>query len=329
MEEAPAASDRIGQPLRVTVIAGSHPAHSLTHPDTSSATIVNSIERACGRFGGSVSYCKRHLAGDDWEPFADTVKRIDWSQTDAVVVVGISKNVESPSDFVSVANTVSVPLVCLAAGELPAGIPHVFYDNRYGGYQAATHLIDKGQNRLTYFSPYRASWSKDRLVGAQQAVAQRGLPETALQVSPFPNDVRSVDEIGFLSFEMAREFGYEHASRLLAHGDAPLGVVAVSDSVAFGYIDAANEIGLTAGKDYSIVGFDNTEEARDFGLSSLQRPWEAMAEESVRLVFAIARGQYAATQVRIQPHLVPRSTTALGKWDLRIKDKSIVDAVAR
>jgi LacI family transcriptional regulator len=309
-------------PLRITVVAGTHPAHALSHPDNSSMTIINAIERACGRLGGSVSYCKRQLSGDDWEPFAETVTRIDWSQTDAVVVVGIAKNIETAADFVSVANTVPKPLVCLAAGELPANIPHVFYDNRYGGYQAATHLIDKGHSHLTYLSPYRASWASDRLVGIQQAMSQKGFGEALLEILPSLDSVRSVDEIGFLSFDMAREFAYDYTRRRLASGAPPRAVVAVSDAAAFGYIDAAQERGLKAGSDYSIIGFDNTAEARDFGLTSLQRPWEAMAEESVRLVFAITSGQHAATQVRMQPHLVPRSSTAISKWEMdRTGDK--------
>jgi DNA-binding LacI/PurR family transcriptional regulator len=302
-------------PLRITVVAGMHPSHT-NHRDPSIQTTLNSIERACGQMGGSISYCKRQLDGSDWEPIAKTIARIDTSKTDGVIVVGITKSVETPVDFVAAANTIAMPLVCLAAGELPAAIPHVFYDNRFGGYSAAQHLLEKGHTQIAYLSPYRASWSKDRFTGITQAIEQRGLATVGLEVFPQPETVPSVDEIGFLSFDMAREMAYSYSKVRLAAGDPPRAVIAVNDPAAFGFMDAASELGLEAGRDYAIVGFDNTDDARECDLTSLQRPWEAMAEEAVRLVFSIANGKYAATQVRMQPHLVPRSSTALYVWEM-------------
>jgi DNA-binding LacI/PurR family transcriptional regulator/DNA-binding transcriptional regulator YhcF (GntR family) len=304
-------------PLRVTVVAGIHPGHGIANRYMGHDTIVNSIERACGRMGGTVSYCKRRLAGDDWEPFAETFTRIDFQKTDAVVVVGVAKNVEQTNEFVVAASAVPVPLVFLSGGELPPSIPHVFVDNRFGGYQAAAHLLAKGHTRLTFLSTHHSSWSTDRLLGVRQALDQKGLGMAALNVYPSQDSVPSVDEVGFLSFDMTRQASFEHSKRLLASSEHPLAIVAANDPIAFGYMDAADEHGLVAGRDYSLIGFDNTDEAREFEISSFQRPWEAMAEESMRLIFAISRGQYVATQIRLQPHLVPRASTALAKWQLR------------
>lgn len=304
-------------PLRVTVIAGIRPEVTISHQDMGVLTIVDALERGCGKMGGSVSYCKREFEGGNWEQFSRAIGRFDWSQSDAAVVVAIHKSIDPVEDFSAAARSIPVPLVCLAPGELPASIPHVYYDNRYGGYLAAMHLLDKGHNDLTFVSPYKASWTRERLAGVEQALDQRGLGHLQLDVRPAPAQVRSVDDIGYVSYELTRQMAYDCSRSALKAAAPPKAVIAVNDATALGYMDAARELGLEMGKDYSITGFDNTNEAREAGLTSFQRPWEAMAEEAVRVAFAMARGQHAATQVRMPPHLVPRHSTARAKWDLR------------
>ena len=70
----------------------------------------------------------------------------------------------------------NVPAVCILAGELHLPLPHVFYDNRSGGYQAAQHLPRQGWNGLTVVAPFTASWVTERIAGVRDAVAHAPSP---------------------------------------------------------------------------------------------------------------------------------------------------------
>lgn len=197
----------------------------------------------------------------------------------------------------------NVPTVCILAGELPLPIPHVFYDNRSGGYQAAQHLSERGWGELTVIAPFQASWVSERIAGIRDAAAQG-------HASPQEVRVLAGDGRQWQNLEDPRPLGYEAARMAIAAGWRPSGgVIGVNDGVAFGVRDAAAEIGLEAGEDFALLGFDDELDARQFGLTSLRPPMQDMAREAARLLRDQRQGIKTGLQVRLRAHVIPRVST--------------------
>jgi DNA-binding LacI/PurR family transcriptional regulator len=69
-----------------------------------------------------------------------------------------------------------------------------------------------------------------------------------------------------------REAGRAGAAQVLDVRSRPTAVVALSDVLAFGVLDAARERGLTPGRDLSITGFDDVPDADFLGITTIHQP---------------------------------------------------------
>lgn len=79
----------------------------------------------------------------------------------------------------------------------------------------------------------------------------------------------------------------------LSPGDA---VVCASDVLALGVHHAAVRAGLEPGRDLGIVGFDGSETATMHHLTTVSQPYEAIAEEALRLVTSALHGEPAPAE---------------------------------
>lgn len=103
-----------------------------------------------------------------------------------------------------------------------------------------------------------------------------------------------------------REAGRRAAAPALDVQDRPTAVVALSDVLAFGVLDAARERGLVPGQDLSICGFDDLPEADFLGLTTLHQP---IAEKG-RLAGRLAMDpDHPQRQISLPVQLVVRAST--------------------
>ena len=70
----------------------------------------------------------------------------------------------------------------------------------------------------------------------------------------------------------SRAAGQAAGSLVLDRADRPTAVVAVSDVMALGVMDACRQRALTPGDDISVVGFDDLPESADAGLTTIHQP---------------------------------------------------------
>jgi DNA-binding LacI/PurR family transcriptional regulator len=70
----------------------------------------------------------------------------------------------------------------------------------------------------------------------------------------------------------SRENGQQVAAQILDRRDRPTAVLTISDVMALGVLDALHQRGLTAGREVSLVGFDDIPAARDAGLTTVRQP---------------------------------------------------------
>ena len=190
--------------------------------------------------------------------------------------------------------------------DVAGGVPHVFYDNRIAGGQAVRHLRASGYGDLVFFAPFAASWADERLAGARQAVGK--------DVRLYPVERTGPDA----------ERDWDHyrrsAQALLADclppvpAAAPVGIVAANDSLALLILEAAAEMGLSPGRDFGLVGFDDDPALRLRGLTTLHPPLEALGEQAARMLLNRLRGDDTEAQVRLRSHLVPRTSTRLMRF---------------
>ena len=84
--------------------------------------------------------------------------------------------------------------------------------------------------------------------------------------------------------EDSLDFGARATKVMLDVAEPPTAFVCVSDSVAMGVLRALDELGLRAGRDVAVVGFDDSIAAQVCtpALTSVRQPLEQVAVEVVR-----------------------------------------------
>ena len=179
-----------------------------------------------------------------------------------------------------VAEAPPVPTVFFDTLKPGAGYANVARANKDGMEQLVGHLADvHGYERIAFLGgPPTLTSGIERLEGFRDAMGDRLLP-----VPP--------DSIVFSDETWSPESGTEAMRKLLQLGERPQAVVAASDTLAFGAIQAARDAGLTVPDDIALVSFDEPY----FGafiepqLTALMRDEEEIGTVSARLLLEAIR----------------------------------------
>jgi DNA-binding LacI/PurR family transcriptional regulator len=155
----------------------------------------------------------------------------------------------------------------VSGGPAGAGADCVTIDNEAAAAAAARHLIDLGHRRLGvvtwrlhsdgftgWAGPARQASARYevfrlRLLGYQRAAAESGLPPSAVRVWEQPG--HSVADGSAAGRVLLSPPGPER----------PTAVLASTDVLALGVLQAARELGLDVPRDLSVTGFDDIEES--------------------------------------------------------------------
>jgi len=266
--------------------------------------ILRELEQILSHRGHSTSVLDRYRDSAHPLPLMAAITQSIDSGVTALIVVCLDIDRTAVAEQMSQAKLAGVPTACILAGELNLAIPHVFYDNRSGGFQAVQHLFENGWQDITVIAPFAASWVSERIAGIRDAVTYAQLPTGRIQVL-------GGEGVEWSNSQDPYPLGYQTAKAALDAGWRPTGgIVCVNDGVAFGVLDAAKECGLEAGKDFAIIGFDDDPHSRAVGLTSMRPPLQAMAREASRLLFDHMQDNGHSVQVRLRAHVIPRSSTA-------------------
>ena len=196
------------------------------------------------------------------------------------------------------ADTPRVPVVFFDNLVDGAGAGHVAVANREGVALLVEHLVGHGHDRIAYLGgPPRFTSGIERLDGFKRAAAAAGL------AAP-PERMRFGDEVW--SVESGREATHE----LLAVAPCPSALVAASDTLAVGAIQAARELGLRVPDDLALVSFDDPFFADIFDppMTALARNERELGELAASLLLhAIRTGTVGPpTEVRLPVELIVR-----------------------
>lgn len=176
--------------------------------------------------------------------------------------------------------------------------PSVTATNRKGTMDAMRHLLALGHQRIGFITGRMdIACSHDRLQGYRDGLAEVGLPFD-------PELVREGD--------YTQPSGFQQAEALLGLESPPTAIVASSDLMAFGVMDAAKAANLIIGQDISIVGFDDIYMASQVHprLTTVRQPLVAMGETALEQLVALLEGRtMLALRRELPTELVVREST--------------------
>jgi DNA-binding LacI/PurR family transcriptional regulator len=181
-------------------------------------------------------------------------------------------------------------------------------DDAAGARLAAEHLVRLGHRAFGIVMPYagedmngpQAERGVQRHVGAGRLAGWRDAVEAA------GVDWEAVPVAG--SEDGSRAGGRVAAARLLDRAARPTAILAFSDLLAFGALDAAAERGLAVPDRLSVAGFDDVPEAALVtpALTTVRQPHLRKGSEAVRLLL----DEGGPPSVELPVELVVRASTA-------------------
>jgi DNA-binding LacI/PurR family transcriptional regulator len=190
-----------------------------------------------------------------------------------------------------------LPIVVL--GEELQAVTSVSVDNITGAALAAAHLVQLRHRRIamiggTSYAVNARDVPNDRSAGFRSALVSAGLPL---------RDEFVVDG-GF-----SIEGGYRAALSLLARHERPTAIFAMSDEMAFGVLQALRELGLTAGHDLSVIGFDDHTVSAAMGLTTVRQPVRAIGRTGALALLEQLEGLNDVIHHPMPLQLVQRAST--------------------
>lgn len=175
-------------------------------------------------------------------------------------------------------------------------------DNFRGAYIAVKHLIELGHEKIGMIVARLESVpARQRFEGFKQAL----IDHSKKFYEEFFVETKDARLDGF-----NREAGYYACKELLSRNkNLPTAIFVSSDIQAIGVIEALNENGIKVPRDISIIGFDDIELAKDFGLTTVRQPMYEMGVIAVEKLFErINNKKTKPEHVKFTPELVIRNT---------------------
>lgn len=168
--------------------------------------------------------------------------------------------------------------------------------NQYDGYMLGLeHLIEKGYTRIANAWGRPASMNTSGRIQAYRDASRN----YQLEVNP------EWSQTGIFSIRQGEEL---IRRLLLSPGGHPNAILCANDMVAAGVLSEAHRLKVKVPEELAVVGFDNTELAHTLGITSIDNPIAAQAQNALHLILGKLKG-IEAEQEPLGFLLVPRETT--------------------
>jgi LacI family repressor for deo operon, udp, cdd, tsx, nupC, and nupG len=268
----------------------------VTVPDISNpffSQVIRGVEEAATAAGYSVLLGDTRQEPEREEQFGEMLRR---KEADGLIFLGH----RLPQGLAAMVQAMGprTPIVNGCEYSPGLGVPSAHIDNAAAAYEAMEHLYALGHVRVAVITgPLASPLSRDRLEGAREAAARRGLTGGL------------VVETGDFSIEA----GLAQTLAALAKAPRPTAVFCFSDEMAMGALDACRRLGLSCPDEVSIVGFDDIRYAAhlDPPLTTISQPMARIGHETVRLLLEVLAGEApVVSHVTLAHRLVVRASTA-------------------
>jgi DNA-binding LacI/PurR family transcriptional regulator len=206
--------------------------------------------------------------------------------------------------------------VVIADQPLRGGVPFVGIDDKAAARAAAEHLVSLGHERFGVVSFALASDGRIGMADvARQESATYRVTRSRLEGYAAALEATGLSWSGVPVYECwgsAAATGQEAADVLFARAPRPTAILATSDQLAFGVIQAARKRRLSVPREASVVGFDDVPQAEG-ATPPLTTVHQNHAEKGLlagRLLVAQLRGEEASDPGFLPAQLVVRGSTA-------------------
>ncbi len=193
------------------------------------------------------------------------------------------------------------PFVAFGRSNPDWEFPWVDVDGAGGVRTAVDHLVGLGHRRIALVGWLaRDPVGKERMAGYQTAMALAGIAVDRAWIKRVENDYFSA-------------YGAAQSLLSLPAERVPTAVVAFSDLIAIGVMNAATDAGWRVGRELAVVGFDDAPAACYLRppLTSLRQPVREVGECVVKMLIDLLGGkELAPAHILLEPKLVVRESTS-------------------
>ncbi|BEL07587.1 LacI family DNA-binding transcriptional regulator [Actinoplanes sichuanensis] len=235
-------------------------------------------------------------------PLQDSVlKAIPYAAVDGFIVCGL----EADRGEVAELTRRGIPFVLIDSDRLE-GAPSVEVDDRGGAREVTRYLLDLGHRRLAVLSMdpgalvrergYRGPLAR-RLAGITDALTDFGLTMADVQLAEVP---------------VTRSEGYRATRELMSGEQQPTAVLALSDVLAYGAVDALQELAINVPAEVSVTGFDDLQESSWFRprLTTVRQPIVTKGRIAADFLISVIRGEEQHPHQTLGTSLIVRESTA-------------------
>jgi DNA-binding LacI/PurR family transcriptional regulator len=176
-----------------------------------------------------------------------------------------------------------VPIVVWGAKLASQHYPTVGTDNEWGGYISGRHLLARGRHHVYFLGDNTSPEAAQRYEGFLRACKEH---KTTIKSN------------GLLACPFVVELAEARVHRALDEGVEIDGIVAASDMLAMGAINALRSRGLAVPTKVAVIGYDDIPVAKHFtpALTTVAQPLEIGADSLVDSLLAVIRGETVASK---------------------------------
>jgi DNA-binding LacI/PurR family transcriptional regulator len=197
-----------------------------------------------------------------------------------------------------------IAVVCVDRRIENERVDTIVSDNRQGAYDAVSHLIDLGHQRIAFIGGIpRISTSTERREGYEKALHDHDLP---------------VDPALIKEGDSRRERGTYLTNDLLDLDDPPTALFTGNNLTTLGALAAINTRGLSVPDDVALVGYDDIPWAMALNPppTVIDQPGYEMGRRATRILLnRLASPDRSPTTVTLQPKLIVRQSCGVEASD--------------
>jgi len=179
--------------------------------------------------------------------------------------------------------------------------PHIMIDNYEGGRLATNYLIERGHHAIGFVGDVRSdafgfTSTYRRYEGFRASLAAAGL---------------EVNEEWCRFGDLSEEAARHRARPILTLPRRPTAIFAGYDTLAFGVLAAAQELGLRVPDDIAVMGFDDIQTANYLNLTTVRQNLAESGRLGARLILEWLRNGYVDEKdwvTRLPLEIIPRAT---------------------
>ncbi|MFI7598035.1 LacI family DNA-binding transcriptional regulator [Actinoplanes sp. NPDC049681] len=234
-------------------------------------------------------------------PLQDSVlKAIPYAAVDGFVVCGL----EADRGEVAELERRGIPFVLIDSDRYE-NAPSVDVDDHGGARDVARYLLELGHRRIAVLSMdpgpdtavrgYRGPLAR-RMAGIAEALSGVGLSMADVKLAEVP---------------VTRTDGYRATRELMAQ-DPPTAILALSDVLAYGAVDALKELGIDVPGQVSVTGFDDLAESAWFRprLTTVRQPIVTKGRTAADFLISAIRGEDQHPHQSLSTSLIVRDSAA-------------------